>query len=204
MSSSFTFAAIDAGSCQHKSERPFASAIAFMCAGPLDRPFCARVPVRSSLSLEGLAGRRFGRSRRSRAARNLIVISLLSPARGTQSPSIWPNPWKDLSTTACATSLRRLKSTRSRPLLPGVPTNYLPSLGLEDTVYVAGPPGLVDAVKSKARQARARCYADPFLPGAQKLSMARSRDPDAPGTIFPIAHRSCHRATTRNPLINRS
>ncbi len=59
----------------------------------------------------------------------------------------------------------------TRPLLPGVPTNYLPSLGLEDTVYVAGPAGLVDAVKSKARQARARCYADPFLPGAQKLSM---------------------------------
>ena len=58
-----------------------------------------------------------------------------------------------------------------RPLLPGVPTNYLPSLGLEDTVYVAGPAGLVDAVKSKARHARARCYADPFLPGAQKLSV---------------------------------
>ena len=60
----------------------------------------------------------------------------------------------------------------SRPLLPGVPTNYVPSLGLEDTVYVAGPPGLVDAVKTKARRGRARCYADPFLPGAQKLSMA--------------------------------
>jgi NAD(P)H-flavin reductase/ferredoxin len=57
------------------------------------------------------------------------------------------------------------------PLLPGVPTNYLPSLGLEDTVYVAGPPTLVDSVKTKARQARARCYADPFLPGAEKLSM---------------------------------
>lgn len=56
------------------------------------------------------------------------------------------------------------------PILPGRPTHYLPSLGLDDTVYVAGPPGLVDAVKRKARQARARCYADPFLPGAQKLS----------------------------------
>lgn len=56
------------------------------------------------------------------------------------------------------------------PILPGRPTHYLPSLGLDDTVYVAGPPGLVDAVKRKARRARARCYADPFLPGAQKLS----------------------------------
>jgi NAD(P)H-flavin reductase/ferredoxin len=58
-----------------------------------------------------------------------------------------------------------------QPLLSGLPTHYLPSLGLEDTVYVAGPPGLVDAVKTKARLGRARCYADPFLPGVQKLSM---------------------------------
>ena len=59
----------------------------------------------------------------------------------------------------------------TRPLLPGVPTRYLPSLGLEDTVYVAGPLGLVDSVRAKARMGRARCYADPFLPGVQKLSM---------------------------------
>jgi NAD(P)H-flavin reductase/ferredoxin len=59
----------------------------------------------------------------------------------------------------------------TRPFLPGLPTYYLPLLGLEDTVYVAGPPGLVDSVKTKARLGRARCYADPFLPGVQKLSM---------------------------------
>jgi NAD(P)H-flavin reductase/ferredoxin len=59
----------------------------------------------------------------------------------------------------------------SGSLLPGLPTHYLPSLGLEDTVYVAGPPGLVDSVRTKARLARARCYADPFLPGVQKLSL---------------------------------
>jgi 3-phenylpropionate/trans-cinnamate dioxygenase ferredoxin reductase component len=56
------------------------------------------------------------------------------------------------------------------PILPGRPTHYLPSLGLEDTVYVAGPPGLVDTVKHKARAAAARCYADPFLQGDQKPS----------------------------------
>jgi NAD(P)H-flavin reductase/ferredoxin len=56
-------------------------------------------------------------------------------------------------------------------VLQGRPTHYLPSLGLEDTVYAAGPPGLVDAVKRKARAAGARCYADPFLPGAQKLTL---------------------------------
>jgi 3-phenylpropionate/trans-cinnamate dioxygenase ferredoxin reductase subunit len=59
----------------------------------------------------------------------------------------------------------------SRPVLPGRPTHYLPSLGLEDTVYVAGPSGLVDGVKRKARLAAARCYADAFLPSAQTPSL---------------------------------
>jgi len=59
----------------------------------------------------------------------------------------------------------------TRPVLPGRPTHYLPSLGPEDTVYVAGPPPLVDAVKIKSRAAAARCYADPFLPNAQPLSL---------------------------------
>lgn len=57
------------------------------------------------------------------------------------------------------------------PLLPGRPTHYLPSLGPEDTVFVAGPPPLVDAVKAKSRAAAARCYADPFLPNAEPLSL---------------------------------
>src|SRR5947209_16486575 len=59
----------------------------------------------------------------------------------------------------------------TRPVLPGRPTHYLPSLGPEDTVYVAGPPPLVDAVRLKSRAASARCYADPFLPNAQPLSL---------------------------------
>jgi len=58
------------------------------------------------------------------------------------------------------------------PVLAGRPTHYLPSLGVDDTVYVAGPPGLVDAVKRKARAAAARCYADPFLPAVRKMSFA--------------------------------
>jgi 3-phenylpropionate/trans-cinnamate dioxygenase ferredoxin reductase subunit len=56
------------------------------------------------------------------------------------------------------------------PVLRGRPTHYLPSLGPEDTVYVAGPPPLVDAVKIKSRAAAARCYADPFLPNAKPMS----------------------------------
>lgn len=57
------------------------------------------------------------------------------------------------------------------PVRRGRPTHYLPSLGPEDTVYVAGPPPLVDAVKVKSRAAAARCYADPFLPNAKPLSL---------------------------------
>src|SRR5262249_41976732 len=54
----------------------------------------------------------------------------------------------------------------TRPVPPGPAPPYPPPLGLEDTVHVAGPSGLVDAVKRKARSAAARCYADAFLPSA--------------------------------------
>lgn len=54
---------------------------------------------------------------------------------------------------------------------PGRPTNYLPLLGPRDTVYVAGAPGLVDAVKRKARAAGAECFADAFTPSAQRVSL---------------------------------
>ena len=53
----------------------------------------------------------------------------------------------------------------------GLPTHYVPLLGLEDTVHVAGPIGLVDAVKSKALYANARCFADPFLASSQSASL---------------------------------
>jgi 3-phenylpropionate/trans-cinnamate dioxygenase ferredoxin reductase subunit len=82
-------------------------------------------------------------------------------------------------------------------VLRGRPTHYLPSLGPEDTVFVAGPPPLVDAVKAKSRAAAARCYADPFLPNAQPLSlidrvMAMLRRPaaasvEAQRTVMPAA-----------------
>jgi NAD(P)H-flavin reductase/ferredoxin len=54
---------------------------------------------------------------------------------------------------------------------PGRPTHYLPLIGMEDTVHVAGPSGLVEAVKSKARSANAQCYADPFLPSTRGSSL---------------------------------
>jgi len=57
------------------------------------------------------------------------------------------------------------------PVRSGLPTHYLPLLGLEDTVFVAGPVPLVEHVRAKSRSAGARCYADPFIPDARKPSL---------------------------------
>ena len=106
-------------------------------------------------------------ARRTQRHRDLIVIAgARNPASLYMCKSLeWlaDDGVRDIAATA--------EIGGTRPLLPGVPTHYLPSLGLEDTVYVAGPVGLVDSVRAKARMGRARCYADPFLPGVQKLSM---------------------------------
>src|SRR5262249_14119356 len=66
---------------------------------------------------------------------------------------------------------------------------------------VAGPPGLVDAVKARARDAQAPCYADPFLPGTQKLSLADRLGPmlrrpaEEPAMVAPVeARQSLRRA----------
>lgn len=54
---------------------------------------------------------------------------------------------------------------------PGRPTHYLPSLGVDDTVIVAGSAGLVEAVRRKAVAAGARVHADPFVASRETLSM---------------------------------
>ena len=53
----------------------------------------------------------------------------------------------------------------------GRPDHYLPLLGQSDIVNVAGAPGFVDIVRTKARRAAARCYTDPFLPARQAQSL---------------------------------
>lgn len=58
------------------------------------------------------------------------------------------------------------------PLRTGRPTHYLPLLGMEDTIHVAGPSGLVDAVKRTAMASATLCYGDPFLPSKQPTSIA--------------------------------
>jgi 3-phenylpropionate/trans-cinnamate dioxygenase ferredoxin reductase subunit len=106
-------------------------------------------------------------ARREQPHRDLIVIAGARDAAGLY--------MRDSLDWLIDDGVREVMATvelgRSDTYLTGRPTHYLPSLGPEDTVYVAGPPGLVDAVKHKARAAAARCYADPFLPSVEKLSL---------------------------------
>ncbi len=51
----------------------------------------------------------------------------------------------------------------------GQPTKYLPPLFADDLVYVAGAPALVQAVSRAAQACRAACFADPFLPAADRV-----------------------------------
>jgi len=57
------------------------------------------------------------------------------------------------------------------PLRSGRPSHYVPLLGMEDTVYVAGPVGLIEAIQQKAQIGGSQCYADPFLPSEQSSTV---------------------------------
>jgi NAD(P)H-flavin reductase/ferredoxin len=106
-------------------------------------------------------------ARRTQRHRDLIVIAGTREAAGLymQDSLDW------LIDDGVREVMATVELGRGDNFVTGRPTHYLPSLGPEDTVYVAGPPGLVDAVKHKARAAWARCYADPFLPSVEKLSL---------------------------------
>ena len=64
-----------------------------------------------------------------------------------------------------------VESGAVHPVLSGRPHHYLPLLGMEDTVYVAGPAGLVDRVRTRAQWAAGQFFADPFLPSGDKPSI---------------------------------
>ena len=55
-------------------------------------------------------------------------------------------------------------------VLTGFPSDHVPPLGADDTVYVAGSTSLVDAVVAQARAAGARYYTDPFTPAVRKAA----------------------------------
>jgi len=109
-------------------------------------------------------------ARAARAAQPQRELFVIAGSRNAENLYMWPAlDW------LADNGVRELVATAERgaspPLRAGLPTHYLPLIGCEDTVYVAGPAGLVDAVKAKARHAGARCYADAFLPSSQGMSL---------------------------------
>lgn len=58
--------------------------------------------------------------------------------------------------------------TLTQAVYPGRPTDYLPQIVPSDVLYACGAPGLVESIEAFAAQAGAVCYADPFLPTADK------------------------------------
>jgi len=56
-------------------------------------------------------------------------------------------------------------------ILSGRPTEHLPELRPDDTVYVAGAPELVVAVQARCEAARATCHADPFVASSTKRTI---------------------------------
>ncbi|MEM1038023.1 MAG: 2Fe-2S iron-sulfur cluster binding domain-containing protein [Pseudomonadota bacterium] len=53
----------------------------------------------------------------------------------------------------------------------GTPDAYLPDLGADSSVHVAGNPTLVDAVRSIGLEAKAKVYADPFTASPNRLGL---------------------------------
>jgi naphthalene 1,2-dioxygenase ferredoxin reductase component len=69
-----------------------------------------------------------------------------------------------------------LTASGAQPLPPahfGRPTSRLPDLQPGDTVYAAGSPEMVEAVKEIAQKAGVRCYADPFTAAATPTPLSQ-------------------------------
>ena len=106
-------------------------------------------------------------ARLSQPGRELMVITGSRDAE-----NLYMRPALDwLSDDGVREIIATAETGATHPVRPGRPTRFLPSLGVEDTVHVAGPLGLVEAVKTKADAASAPCYGDPFLPSQQGQSL---------------------------------
>lgn len=69
-----------------------------------------------------------------------------------------------------------LAASGANPLPParhGRAVAFLPPLDKNDTVYACGAPEMVDEVKRIAREAGAKCHADPFLPSGGDLPVTK-------------------------------
>jgi 3-phenylpropionate/trans-cinnamate dioxygenase ferredoxin reductase subunit len=92
----------------------------------------------------------------AREARNLYMLDELR-LLAAEGPT---------STLACCSS-----GTAPSGVLAGRATQFLPRLSPNDVVYVAGAPGMVEAVRALAAEAGAECYADPFLLSTNKAPL---------------------------------
>jgi 3-phenylpropionate/trans-cinnamate dioxygenase ferredoxin reductase subunit len=100
-------------------------------------------------------------------ARDTIVIAGARDMAG-----LYMRPALDwLAGTGFAEVIATSRTGHGGRVKPGRPDHYLPLLGHSDIVHVAGAPRFVDMIKSKARNAAARCYADPFLPSRQAAGL---------------------------------
>lgn len=76
-----------------------------------------------------------------------------------------------LAETGVATIMPTSSGGSAAGILRGRPTDHLPDLRPDDTVYVAGAPELVAAVQTRCEAAGTICHADPFVASPAKRTI---------------------------------
>jgi 3-phenylpropionate/trans-cinnamate dioxygenase ferredoxin reductase subunit len=111
-------------------------------------------------------------SRFRQPGRDMVVVA------GTRDPAdLYMKPsltW--LASTGVTTVLATasgIVSPDTTGVLAGRTTNHLPQLDPADTVYAAGNPAMVAAVRALCEQAGATCHADPFTASPTKPSLGQ-------------------------------
>ncbi len=104
---------------------------------------------------------------KSRHRRNLtIVTGLNSPADMYMLPAFrWLADHGEKNVTIVS------REMASGLIRKGTPDQHLPDLDQTTSVHVAGNPNLVERVKQKALAVNAHCYADPFTPSQNRMSL---------------------------------
>lgn len=76
-----------------------------------------------------------------------------------------------LKQTGVAQIIATSSGDKAAGVLRGRPTDHLPELQPDDTVYVAGAPEMVRAVQALCEEAGVTCYADAFVASSRKRSI---------------------------------
>jgi NAD(P)H-flavin reductase/ferredoxin len=103
-------------------------------------------------------------------------IVLLVGARTFESLYMIPALWRLASCpNVTIIPVTDTRQTASPVVRTGSPIDHLPTLYADDIVYAAGPPPLVEAVIDMAEASGATCYADAFVPNAERQAGLLSR-----------------------------